>query len=359
MRVPGVCDDQNERERLQRAFDCLEPTAALDERIMAMTRRTQGACKQGWTHRVPARFAAAAALTAALVGSGAYAATQTDFFVMAFGDKGQENVAVHEVVDEVKGSTLMAPAREWVGVEPEEAERLIGPYVQAVGQSLELNGYELEVHDVVMDANGLGVATYTLANSQGVGEGDAGYGEVYMGPDAEVGDVFMRSTTGAAYDDRSVRDNTQSTETELHAVLYFASPEGVPAGDEAVQWGLLDPQTSGVLESDATEPLSIDQTAPARTFTAANGVTASFSALGLVLGGAADDVYWDALQSVTLGLSDGSTYVVTNDSTQNAVFGLIRSNGDTALLFNRLIDPEAVVSITVERHDGERLAFEA
>lgn len=359
MRVPEFCDDQDERERLRQAFGCLEPNAALDERIMAMTRRTQEASKPSWTHRVPARFAAAAALTVALVGSGAYAATQTNFFAMAFGDKGQESVAAHKVTDEVKGSTLMAPAREWVGVDPQEAEQLIGSYVQPVGQGLELNGYELTVHDVVMDANGLGVATYTLANPQGVGESDAGYGEVYMGPDAEVGDVFMRSTAGAVYDNRSVRDNSQSTKDELHAVFYFASPDGAPLADEALQWGLLDLQTTGVLESGTTEGVSIAQTAPTRTFTAANGATVSFSALGLVLGGVEDDGYWDALQGLTLDLSDGSTYVVEDDNTVNAVFGLGRANGETTMLFNRLIDPEAVVRITVDLHSGERLTFEA
>lgn len=350
-------DDRNERELLCQAFACMEPALTLDERILQMAQQPHTPRKASWTHRMPARVAAAAALTAALVGSGAYAATQTDFFSTAFGDKGQSNVEAHEVTDEVTGSTWTAPSCTWVEADPAVVERLVAPYVQEVGETLELNGYTLQVQDFAIDANGLGIASYTLANPQGVGDQDAGYGQVYMGSDAAVGDVFVLGADGQMYDDRSVRDNDLSTDTELHGVLYFVAGDVETAGD-TLQWGLIDPQTWEIGEANTTASVAIDERMPARTLTASDGSTASLSALGVVLAGEGGMERWDAVQSVALRFADGTDYVLKGDDVYNAVVALMRTDSSTAYLFNRLVDTDAVESIAVELNGGEELVFE-
>ncbi len=107
-------DDERLRALMHRAFGGLEAPDDISERMIDMIRneeRTERSAagagagriaREGWTHRLPARAAAAALAGAMLVGGGAYAAVQTDFFQSAFGDKGQEDVEMHEVLDEGK-----------------------------------------------------------------------------------------------------------------------------------------------------------------------------------------------------------------------------------------------------------------
>ena len=108
----SASEDERLRTLMHRAFDGLDAPDNSTERVVDMIRNEErserkaagagvdlgregagrAVRREGWTHRMPARAATAALAGAMLVGGGAYAAVQTDFFQSAFGDKGQEDV---------------------------------------------------------------------------------------------------------------------------------------------------------------------------------------------------------------------------------------------------------------------------
>ena len=54
------------------------------------------------------------------------------------------------------------------------------------------------------------------------------------------------------------------------------------------------------------------------------------------------------IRKVVITYADGSEYVAKDEDTYNVVFGLLSDDwGSQSYLFNRLVDPEAVASITV------------
>ena len=318
--------------------------------------------------RVGVRVAAAVTASALTV-TAAYAAVSSGFLQSAFGDKGQPDVAARTVPND--GSPYTLPSMTWEGTDEATAERLVGAYVTESGGTVTTAGVTLTVGGVVVDENGLGVATYTLRGPQAVLDsyGDAGYGELYVQPDTPVRDVMVSGPTEradehgvpAVYDERSVVDRTRSTDGTLCAVSYFASDDPSQAGEE-MSWWL--PQT-GDNGAFAGESVSVtpERVLPATTFEtdegASNGVdavAARVSPIGVTIDVAAGTAGADAGEEasptaevcgVSLGLSDGSTYVVEGGDVMNRTLDLQRRDGSVAILFNRLVDPAAVTSVSV------------
>ncbi len=376
-------DDERLRALMHRAFGGLDAPDDISERMIDMIRneeRTERSAagagagriaREGWTHRLPARAAAAALAGAMLVGGGAYAAVQTDFFQSAFGDKGQEDVEMHEVLDEGKTIPYTLPSMTWVEADPAEAERIVGDYVEEVGQTLETNGYTLTVEDCLVDENGLGVATHTLANPDGVGGYDAGYGAFCMGPDDAVGQPGLEGATprreiedgwtlGTSYDYHDIKDESLSTATEAHVVRYFASSLGA-TDENGLDWSLPAQGSGGYAEEHIV--FKPTKELPATEFVAASGEALSISPIGLVApfdeSGGEGALYPDRL---VVRFTDGSEYVVFDNGPDaqeliyNVVFGFYLG-GDTdhgiAYLFNRLVDVDAIESVVCSTPDGE------
>lgn len=384
-------DDERLRALMHRAFGGLEAPDDISERMIDMIRneeRTErsaagagtglgrggvghAARREGWTHRLPARAAAAALAGAMLVGGGAYAAVQTDFFQSAFGDKGQEDVEMHEVLEEGKTIPYTLPSMTWVEADPAEAERIVGDCVEEVGQTLETNGYTLTVEDCLVDENGLGVATYTLANPDGVGGYDAGYGAFCMGPDDAISTPGLEGATpqqeiedgwtlGTSYDYHDIKDESLSTATEAHVVRYFASSLGA-TDENGLDWSLPAQGSGGYAEEHIV--FKPTKELPATEFVAASGEALSISPIGLVApfdeSGGEGALYPDRL---VVRFTDGSEYVVFDNGPDaqeliyNVVFGFYLG-GDTdhgiAYLFNRLVDVDAIESVVCSTPDGE------
>lgn len=345
-------DDMCAQERLREAFGLLRAPTVTYERTCAMVQSDGKKARGGWTRRVTVRSAVVGAAAAMLLASGAYAAASSDFFASAFGDKGQDDVAAHEVVDaekKVEGVEPVpwtAPAMEWVATDPAEAERIVGEALATVGQAVTLNGTTLTVESCVVDANGLGVATFVLENPEGVAIGDAGYGEFYLDPEGPVLDAFARGADDAPYDHRLVLDKTLSTETEVHGVLYFGpfgtpgDGEGSPAALEFGLNGLTAPEEYG----DAVVEFAPAQAMGTVEF-AADGVTASLSPIGMVFAGEPVGDLWAS--SVTVRFADGSEYVVQADDVANTIVSWFMDDHAEAEVFNRLADPAAVTSVAV------------
>lgn len=355
-------DDMHARERLKEAFGLLHAPAVTYERTCKMAQSNGERARGGWTRRVTVRTAVVGAAAAMLLASGAYAAASSDFFVSAFGDKGQENVAAHEVVDEEKRLEGVdpvpwtAPATEWVAADPAEAERIVGEALATVGESVTRDGTTLTVESCAVDENGLGVVTFVLENPQGVSIGDAGYGQFYLDPQGPLVDVGVVGQGGGAYDWRCVLDKGLSTEAEVHGVLYFGPFDmavGAEKTPEPLRFALVGTDDGGVAAAAATIDFAPGATMGAAGFSA-DGLRASVSPVGIVFEG--DVVEDDWMERLTVHLADGSDYVVVDDDVMNAVVGWYAGEHTTAEMFNRLVDPAEVTSVEVElTRDGEVL----
>jgi hypothetical protein len=330
--------------------------------------------------RMPARTGALIALAAALLMTTAFAAAANGFFGTVFGTKGQENVEAHEVTEPQKGSTYEVPAMEWVDVDETQAEELVGEYVAAVGTSVSVGDWTLTVDDYTIDDRGIGAIVYTLSNPNGMGDTirDAGYGEYYVGgnnPDGlrEIGLEGDWDGGGMPhmFDTRNIVDLDLTTETELHAVMYFAPFYRYEAGESihmTLQRVVGDIPTP---EEDAmgVEPEWEEQTItfrpesfiPSRAFQSEDGYTAHVSPMGIFFDnffeGADPAAY---LRELSVAFDDGTEYVLKSEDpyVDNQIVSCGSDMDDVeATVFNRLVDADSVVSLTRNGGDGATIVY--
>lgn len=382
-------------ERFRRAFSAMDASDEAVERIMAMVEKIDseqraqspggeatptGAASRpeargGHARRTGARqprrrftvrAAVATAAVTALVASGAYAAVSSDFFQSAFGPKGQQDVEAHTVVEEDHISpatgepvSWVAPSRTWTDVDEQVAQRLLDGYVFDVNRTCELHGYTLTVDQCVMDENGNGVATITVENPDGVDVSDAGYGEVYLSNGAPVA-FGISSVDGAVpiWDDRVIMDAEQSTDTKLVGVAYFGPFTG--RIDGGLEWALADRESGGTSsvaaqDADGASAYMPADTLSTREFKAEDGSTVEVSPIALTQFLADSD---DSVNEAVIHYTDGSEYVVYrwggDDPVSNDVVSYEYSDeadrDGSAHLFNRLVDVDAIDSITLRGH---------
>ena len=372
--------DERARALFREAFSPIDAPDDMAERVIRMAGTSNRNMRGHRVHHIPVRAVViGVTLSAALVGGGAYAAVQSDFFQSAFGDKGQKDVAARDVPVEGKDSTCRLAEMTWVQTDPANAERILGPFVGTVGQSVSANGYTLTVDEVVVDENGIGVATYTLSNPDGVGEVDGYYGHFGFMPDAPIRGVHVEGATqrdigngmtgGISFDQRSVKDELLSTETELHAVQYFCPLFG-ERDENGYMWRLsvLD-EESGRL-AGPTVTYAPEAAIPATAFAAETGETVSMSPLGMVASESIETMDPESYRRCVVTFSDGTEYVVKDDRyyefddkenapelVDNTIFALGSGSVGTFFVFNRLVDVEAVASVTFETTAGEQLVL--
>lgn len=372
--------DERARVLFREAFSPIDAPDDMAERVIRMAGTSNRNTRGHRVHRIPVRaIAIGATLSAALAGGGAYAAVQSNFFQSAFGDKGQGDVEARDIPVEGKDSTCRLAEMTWVQTDPANAERILGPFVGTVGQSVSANGYTLTVDEVVVDENGIGVATYTLSNPDGVGEVDGYYGHFGFMPDAPIRGVHIEGATqrdigngmtgGISFDQRSVKDELLSTETELHAVQYFCPLFG-ERDENGYMWRLsvLD-EESGRL-AGPTITYAPETAIPATAFVAETGETVSMSPLGMVAPESIVTSDPGSCRRCVVTFSDGTEYVVKDDRyyefddkknapelVDNTIFTLDSGSNGTFFVFNRLVDVEAVASVTFETTAGEQLVL--
>ncbi len=188
--------------------------------------------KRPGRRHAPGRLAIAATLcAAALVGTVAYAAIETDFLATVFGDRGHEDVGAHEVTtyskDGIDSVTEVSPARTWYEADLASMGSSVAGCVQEVGASAELGGYTMTLEGLVMDENDIGVASFVVASQKGF--------EYAVGEDGwpSFADTCDFRGIGLAWDEggwancRPEVNEALSTPTELHLIVHFdASPDG-------------------------------------------------------------------------------------------------------------------------------------
>lgn len=367
-------------ERLRRAFSLIEAPEGSYEKVMDMTRQdpsAQASSKCLRTHRMTRRaFLTCAALSVAAVGTVAYAAANTDFFQTAFGDKGQADTQAYEIESEL-GFTQIMPARQWVKVDDETAQRLVGDYVETVNESVSYEGYTLTIGSCVVDENGLAVATFALENPEGIPLDTDGlayeYGYMALARGADISTI---ETTDVAGEKRAgtvaLMDHGASTETRIIGSLYFdIGARNNMSIEDGMSWYLL-PQP-GTLDPNLYDRISHVPTKilPTQGLSTEDGsVTASISPLGLVIN-TPDDRGQEAImanattgeqlrvvvsewvtQIICITFEDGSEYVVRDGETMNTTGGGIAEDfSSQSIMFNRLIDPATIANVTINAPD--------
>ncbi len=363
-----------------------------------------------------------AAATVLILSVTAYAIGEhTGFFETIFGDTGTESTEAHDVIadpDKPDSGMVTVPAYERVPVDQEKAEELVGAQVTDINKTFEMEGVTFTAESMVVDENGIGALTYTMSCPDGfpLMEGYEGEMGNMLQIDEDLGWISssphlrLQGDKEKPINSHEYLDSAASTDTEKHLTAYFYTPIQLKKGDviELVMTEYLyngqehsytDPDTGEEqMEKDIDETeehisFQVEDLVPAVTLTAEDGQTASVSPMGVVL----SDVY-DGIHDLSLTYADGSTYTVRGQDVDNTQFGqLVTPNsfgaegieyeedddGDgetdsiyteyprddpayegmwrTMYVFNRLVEPENVVSVHTSGgigyinrgHDGE------
>lgn len=264
------------------------------------------------------------------------------------------------VVLDNSGNVLSLPKMERVSTDAKTMWRLVGDYLSTVDAAMEVDGYTIQLNTFLIDENGTGFLTYTLSNPDGVTYDDNGYGEVYtpLAPWLYIGDPSSHRLMDA----KTYLDAAASTDTALHLVLYFSDFGYWHKGDDLIF--AVDSHTNGVATTWSGAISITPRTyLPVTTFTDQNGDTVRVSALGIQVDAtqriAAAELHLHELRvlELTLHMKDGSQYVVESErsNVMNWVVGLCIADEDyhsigNAFSFNRVVDVDAVTSVTAGGH---------
>lgn len=156
----------------------IEIPKKVDERLQDTYSRIRTQNKTRTTHakkswRKITAAAAVAALTLTVTGgtaAAAYLSEHTDFFQGTFGNttkSSQEHTQVLADPDKDDGMMADLPGKEYVPVDEEKADALIGGNVTEVNITKEIGGHTLTIENIVTDGNGM-LMSMTLEKPGGV-----------------------------------------------------------------------------------------------------------------------------------------------------------------------------------------------
>lgn len=262
--------------------------------------------------------------------------------------------ATTPTVDDGKGTAVSVPDMERIPGDIQTTQRLVGQYLSKLDAEMTVEGNTIRLGTLLIDESGSGMLTYSVENPDGVKYTDAGYGEAVdmsaepsmwldSAPDAQ-------GYGGTCITSRCHVDEDASTDTRLQVVLYFAAGKDFQKGDDFYF----------TVRDSAYQPYSISiqpQTyVPVKTMTAKNGEIVTLSALGMTIVNPdpSREIHTD---EVLVNAKDGSSFAVESSSRSlmNWVVGCMRGSddvpfADNTYVFDRLVDVDAVSSVTLEGH---------
>ena len=283
----------------------------------------------------------------------------TDFFNRVFGRDTRKNVSGHiETFEDGKGGTYehLYPSREYVPVDQETAERMLGDKVMNEPAAVQMGDHTLTVLSAVRDESAM-ILDMTLECPAGVrglkydfltneGKGawfaeDAGY---FFGVDRASEMMYV--------------DMDSSMESSLRILYYCvflektADREAPVLTAGAAQEGS-DPENQTFDLQEIILP--VEKTVAAVRFTAVDGGTAELSPFSLRVCPPAESgeagyviAAVEPAETIRLQMKNGETFTVRDASSDNTMYlcgGLGNSAAETAMVLNRLIDPGEVQSI--------------
>ena len=348
--------------------------------------------------KAPRRYfmqAVAAAAACIVLPVVVYAAvTHADFYRNAFGNAGRQSVSAHEeVLDDGKGGqlTVTYPEREYVPIDEEMAEALIGSNISSEPVEVQINDHKLTINSAVRDENAI-VMEFTLECETGVTA--LNYSEL----DNEAKGAFMSEESTFSFRVDGTAENIyvdleKSTETCLHCYyyglfvfdgpladgksptldityadeplvdIYMNEPLDGSYMDESLDGTYMDESLDGTTDKsrihEAQVAIPAEHTLDLLTFTSDAGGVLELSpislsidmgkGLGLTNLEAYDPIH---LNTMSIHYNDGSSYQVYDkdgyvDNTAYMCGGCGAAQTEIMLLFNRLIDPSKIDSVEV------------
>lgn len=376
-------------------FDAISEDHVFSEQYQREKRKVIRAYSK---KKAPRRFfmqAVAAAAACIVLPVVVYAAvTHADFYRNAFGNAGRQSVSAHEeVLDDGKGGqlTVTYPEREYVPIDEEMAEALIGSNISSEPVEVQINDHTLTINSAVRDENAI-VMEFTLACDTGVTA--LNYSEL----DNEAKGAWMseESTFNFRVDGTAENiyvDLEKSTESCLHCYYYglFVFDGPLPDGkspvldityadeplvdtymdeslddtymDESLDDTYMDESLDGTTDKskihEAQVAIPAEHTLDLISFTSESGGVLKLSpislsidmgkGLGLTNLEAYDPVH---LNTMSIHYTDGSSYQVYDkdgyvDNTAYMCGGCGAAQTEIMLLFNRLIDPSKIDYVEV------------
>lgn len=315
------------------------------------------------TIRFPRWKAAAVALVAALAVMPVVCygvANNSDFFANAFGTAARESIQTHDVdmSDGVEITTFTYPTREYVDVDVEEAERLLGDYLSTTPVEIMVGDNKITVLSTVRDKNTL-VVHFTMSREGGVTalEWSALTNE---GRGAHIPDdfPFYCILTSLSDSDETAEDpnyfgsmilvNKNKTTSDCFDCYMYAASFYPLADDETIELQVSTREDDSVIDSVA---LPITTPLPTSDFASAEGDTVTVSPLSLQIGGELGkklgaDPYFNHF---AITLSDGTCYTVF-DRTKNLdnTSYILGRDSDAIAIFNRMVNPESIECIVID-----------
>ena len=311
-----------------------------------------------------------------LLGTALAAAIHTDFFSQVFGNKTRQNVEKHtETFDNGKGGTyqVVFPEREFVGVDAETAEALIGDQTMSDPITVRMNDHTLTVLSAVRDENAM-VMEMTLENPKGekalfydqlTNEGKGAYftddSDIFFGIERAPEFIWV--------------DRENSTDTCLHLYYYCLFFDRLPDGETPMLavYSADQPLQDAPEDQRKEEMVPVPATRAVRSvcFAGENGEKAELSpfSMKVMLTAAYNDdgnamavgftpdemiVVPDpaTLEKIEILYEDADVYTVLdqNRNLDNTIYmcGGIGTEGmDTSMLLNRLVNTEKIKSILI------------
>ena len=256
--------------------------------------------------------------------------------------------AAAPVVDDGKGGLVPVPDMERIPGDVQTTQRLVGQYLSKLDAEMTVDSNTIKLGTFLIDENGLGLLTYSVENPSGVGYTDVGYGE---GIDLPLQPTlhFRSPDEGNALFAKCYVDKETSTDTCLNVVLYFAAGTSFRQGDLLYV----------TMQDELGQPYSIAVQprtyVPVATLTSGSE-TLTLSPLGMSIRNAHPDRE-PLVDELTLRYQDGSEFTVESSSRSlmNWVVGCMRGSddvpfADNTYVFDRLVDVDAVSSVTLEGH---------
>jgi len=261
------------------------------------------------------------------------------------------------------GEPIPMPDMERVELDETLAEQVLGDYVYRVEGDAQLGNTAITLENFIMDELGIATLTFRMKNPGGVSYVDAGYGVVdrvgnlglyiYEKKDFDPEDVFPEEFY--RHYDHLVSESEDGTEVEIvsYCALYRR-----PIPNEPLYVRFEDDQGGGEIVVFEITPQSY---APSRVLHGDNGKNVRLSAQGII-------TEWNSPieispDVVTIAFTDGTEYQVEAEGILNYVGTLWRTNAwevykngakniyqEIVTIFNRIIDPSAVSSVTITYH---------
>lgn len=324
-------------------------------------------------HKFP-KVAAAVVVTALMVSTGVYASIRSDFFDGMFGNTTKKSTPAKPVsIDDGKGGTVdvVIPSKEFVDVDEERAQELLGDYVLEEPIVKELGEHTLTVENFLYNELG-GLMYFTLEREGGV-TALAGNEDTNLDKGAnftEEADFYFIIEIGEQIvgPENIYVDMQQSTAEKMYCYSYFLWSEEIDVQQKPYLFIQKYPCTRGEIDSmDAEEysqmcenaveekvNLTEQDAVPTKTLDLGEKGTLRISAFALafdipkMLGLSNLDIDPWNVKHVEIQYKNGESYVVEdkNENINNTGY-VIGCDPYYKVAFNRLVDVENVKAVVI------------